>query len=207
MVYSGILQTSESAGSLLSCSIALMVLLASEGLDGNDHCHVLLCASTWSSGGKRLDGSQSFSLQCGLDGTERRRGALPLFGSGGLLSAPCLSKETVFQVVCWDFTGLSLPLLLSCLSWAWMLFGSPLTSFCGTCRQFSPWAIKQLPPAGCWICRGGSWMDREVHPQRDWAGGVIAPPAHGWETHDWSPVCGSNSTASPRYPTAASGRL
>lgn len=50
-------------------------------------------------------------------------------------------------------------------------------------------------------------ISREVHPQRDWAGGVIAPPAHGWETHPWSSVRGSNSAASLYSPTAASDRL
>lgn len=164
LIYSGLLQTSESAGSFLSCSVALTMLLMPEGPDGNRCCPALSCASTWSGGGQRLGGSQSFSLQCRLEGTGGRRGgSLPLFGSGGLLSAPCASKEMVFQVICWDFTGISS--LTSFLPWAWMPAGSPLTSSCGMSKQFSSWGIKQLSPAGCWIRHRGSWMDREVHPQ------------------------------------------
>lgn len=56
LVYSGLLQTGESTGSLLSCSIALTVLLTSEGPGGNHHCPALSCAQ--SGGGQRLGGSQ-----------------------------------------------------------------------------------------------------------------------------------------------------
>lgn len=66
-------------------------------------------------------------------------GSLPLFGSGGLLSAPCVSQEMVFQVICWGFTGISSPTAF--LPRAWMLPGSPLTSPCGMSKQFGPWGI------------------------------------------------------------------
>lgn len=107
LVYSGLLQTSESSGTLLSCSIALMVLLMSKGLDGNDRCHALLHAALGPVVGRGSIAARAFPSSADWREQKGDKGALPLFGSGGLLSAPCVSKETVFQVVCWDFTGLS----------------------------------------------------------------------------------------------------
>lgn len=78
------LQTFENSVSFLSCSIALTMLLTSEGL-GRNHCHLsLLRASTQSDGRQRLHGSQSFSLQQtgGNRGKKGQGVSLPLFGSG-----------------------------------------------------------------------------------------------------------------------------
>lgn len=136
--YSGSLQTRENSGSFLSCSVALVTLLTSEGLDGS-HCHLaLFCASTQSDGRQRLHGSQSFSFQQ-TGGNRREKGqgvSLPLFGSG-LLSASSVSKETVFQDFCLDFTGISS--LIAFLPWARMPAESPLMSSCGIPKQISPW--------------------------------------------------------------------
>lgn len=105
--------------SLLSCSVALAMLLTSEGLDGN-RCHLtLLCASTQCDGRQRLHGSQSFSLQQ-TEGSRREKGQgipLPLLGSG-LFSASCVSKETIFQDFCLDFAVISF--LTAFLPRAWM---------------------------------------------------------------------------------------
>lgn len=100
--------------------------------------------------------------------------SLPLFGSSRLLSAPCVSKETVFQVICWDFTGISS--LTYFLPWAWMPAGSSLTSSCGMSKQFSPWGIKELSPSGCWIRHRGSWKgQRGPSPER--SGRKGGPPS------------------------------
>lgn len=166
------LQTRENT-QFLSCSVALTMFLTSKGLGGN-RCHLsLLCASTQSDGRQRLHGSQSFSLQQ-TGGNRRQKGqgvSLPLFGSG-LLSASSVSRETVFQDFCLDFTGISF--LIAFLPWAWMPAGSPLTSSCGISKQISTWETTHHLQQGAGS-NGDSRMDREVPSQRGWAGGVFAP--------------------------------
>lgn len=153
--YSGPLQACQNSESFLSCSVALTVLLTSEGLDGNHHL-ALLCASTQS------DGSQSFSLrQTGGSRREKGQGlSLPLSGSG-LLSASCVSKETVFRDFCPDFTGISS--LTAFLPWAWMPAGSPLPSPCGISKQISTWETAHHLQQGAGSGMGtAEWMERSV---------------------------------------------
>lgn len=156
------LQTCENSGSFLSCSLALAMILTSESRDGNC-CHLtLLCPSTQSDAWQRLNGSQSFSLQQ-TGGNRREKGqgvSLPLFGSG-LLSACCVSKETVFQGFCLDFTEISS--LTAFLPWAWMPAGSPLTSTCGISKQISTWETAHDLQQGAGSGVGtAEWIERSV---------------------------------------------
>lgn len=160
--YSGPLQTREDSGSFLSCSVALAMLLTSEGLD-RSRCHLaLVCASTQSDGRQRLHGSQSFSFQQ-TGGNRREKGqgvSLPVFGSG-LLSASSVSKETVFQDFCLDFTGISS--LTAFLPWAWMPAEYPLMSSSGIHKQISPWEIAHHLWQGAGSGMGtAEWTERSI---------------------------------------------
>lgn len=107
-----------------------------------------------------------------LEGAGGRRDkgvSLPLLGSG-LLSASSVSKETVFQDFCLDFTGISS--LTAFLPWAGMPAASPLTSSFGISKQISTWEAALQQGAGSAM---GTAEWTEVSSQRGWAGGVFAP--------------------------------
>lgn len=182
---SGPLQTCENTVSLLSCGVALAMLLTSEGLDGI-RCHLtLLCASTQSDGRQRLHGSQRFSLQQ-IEGNRREKGQgvpLPLFGSG-LFSASCVSKETIFQDFCPDFAGISF--LTAFLPWARMPAGSSLTLSCGLSEQMSAWETEHHLQQGAGSGMGQLNGQRGPFPERLGRRGICP-----WEMHPWSLACGS----------------
>lgn len=113
--YSGPLQTCEDSGSFLSCSVALAMLLTSEGLDRSHRHLALVCASTQSDGRQRLHGSQSFSFQqTGGNRREKERGCLCPSLAVDCCQPPVCPRKQFFKIFVWILQG-SLPLLLSCL--------------------------------------------------------------------------------------------
>lgn len=150
--YSDPLQTCENSGSFLSCSIALTVLLTSEGLDGN-HCHLsLLCASTQSDGRQRLHGSQSFSLQQ-TGGNRREKGqglSLPLW-QWAVVSLLCVQASSFSRFL----SGFYRDLFTSCFPALGMD-----ASWISTDLILWPIQADQYlgdltsPAAGCWIWHG-----------------------------------------------------